>query len=104
MFERSKNIRIWKASRQPWSEGATRKGKPENPKRERGIGAWVSKETERLGAKLDPEVRSWIDNVIVPAMVHEYIEEHGSPNIVAAHVPSVRQFESQHRLSAEGIQ
>ena len=38
--------------------------------------------TRSPGARLDPEVRSWIRNVIVPAMVREYLAEQwkGSAN------------------------
>jgi hypothetical protein len=64
----------------------------------------VSKETEKLGAKLDPEVRSWIKNVIVPAMVREYIAKHEIPNSLAEPIGAVPQCRANGRLSAEGIQ
>ena len=62
------------------------------------------KEMDGFGARLDPEVRSWIRNVIVPAMVREYIAEHGSPNSLAEPIAAVPQCEANGRLSAEGIQ
>lgn len=33
------------------------------------------KKLEQLGEKLDPAVKSWIDNAIVPAMVSMYLAE-----------------------------
>lgn len=62
------------------------------------------KEINGLGARLDPEVRSWIRNVLVPAMVREYVAEHGSPNSLAEPIVAVPQCEANGRLSAEGIQ
>jgi hypothetical protein len=62
------------------------------------------KETERLGERLKPEVRSWIQNVIVPAMVREYIAEHETSNSLADSTAAMPQCEANGRLSAEGIQ
>jgi len=64
--------------------------------RQKGIGG--------PGARLDPEVRSWITNVLVPAMVREYIAEHGGSNSVATPIAAVPQCNANGRLSAEGIQ
>jgi hypothetical protein len=61
-------------------------------------------ERQRLGAKLDPKLREWIDRVIVPALVREYIAEHKSTDCVADPAIAVRQFQTNDRLSAEGIQ
>jgi hypothetical protein len=61
-------------------------------------------ERQRLGAKLDPKLREWIDRVIVPALVREYIAEHKSSDCVADPANVVRQFQANDRLSAEGIQ
>jgi hypothetical protein len=61
-------------------------------------------ERQRLGAKLDPALRDIVDRVIVPALVREYIAEHGTPNQLARPARAVRQFEPKKRLSAEGIQ
>ena len=61
-------------------------------------------EIARLGARLDPELRSWITSVLIPAMVHEYIAEHGTPNSVAGPIGAVSQCDANGRLSAEGIQ
>jgi hypothetical protein len=60
-------------------------------------------EIDRLGARLDPEVRSWITNVIVPAMVREYVAKHEIPNTLAEPIVDVPQCEENVRLSAEGI-
>lgn len=59
---------------------------------------------DRLDARIDPEVRSWIENVIVPAMVREYLAEHDSQNGLAEPIAVVPQCEANGRLSAEGIQ
>ena len=59
--------------------------------------------TRSPGARLDPEVRSWIRNVIVPAMVREYLAEHGAI-VVAEPIAVVPQCKANARLSAEGIQ
>ena len=61
-------------------------------------------EADRTGARLDPEVRSWIQNVIVPAMVREFIAEHDTPNTLAESTAAMPQCEANGRLSAEGIQ
>lgn len=61
-------------------------------------------ERQKFGAKLDPNLREWIDRVVVPALVREYIAEHKEPNRVADPARAVRQFEANDRLSAEGIQ
>ncbi len=42
------------------------------------------------GARLDPEVRSWIRNVIVPAMVREYLAEHGGAIVVAEPIATIK--------------
>jgi hypothetical protein len=61
-------------------------------------------ERQRLGAKLDAGVRSWIDHVIVPAMVDEWLSEHERANGVAGLLHVVSQSERNSSLSAEGIQ
>lgn len=61
------------------------------------------KEIDQPEAKLTPEIRGWIDNVIVPAMVREWLtcEEHA--NRVAKGPKFVAQFEGRDVLSAEEI-
>ncbi len=61
-------------------------------------------ETDGSGARLDPEVRAWIQNVIVPAMMRDYIEEHGNANSLAESIAAMPQCEANGRFSAEGIQ
>ena len=66
-----------------------------------------SKETaerQRLGAKLSPALRDFVDRVIVPALTREYIAEHGSGNHIANCSATVRQFPVNKRLSAGEIQ
>lgn len=53
---------------------------------------------------MSPEVRSWIDNVLVPAMVREYVAEHRRLNSLASPSVAVPECETNSRFSAEGIQ
>jgi hypothetical protein len=34
-----------------------------------------SARSARLGKRLDPDLKSWLDNVIIPALVREYLSE-----------------------------
>jgi hypothetical protein len=34
-----------------------------------------SSRSTRLGKRLDPDLKSWLDNVIIPALVREYLAE-----------------------------
>ena len=61
------------------------------------------KKIERLGAKLDPSLRSFIDSVIVPILVRDYIAQHGSGIHIAGPTRAVPQFQSNTKLSAERI-
>lgn len=61
------------------------------------------KKLDRLGARLDPDLRDFIDRAIVPALVREYIAEHGSAIRVAKPATAVPQFQPDARLSAERI-
>jgi hypothetical protein len=61
------------------------------------------KEIEQPEAKLTPEIRGWIDNVIVPAMVREWLTREEHANRVANGPKSVAQFEGRDVLSAEEI-
>ena len=51
----------------------------------------------------DAEVRSWISNVLVPAMVTEYLANAERGNNLAARIALVPKFEANTRLSAEAI-
>jgi hypothetical protein len=57
------------------------------------------KKIERLGAKLDPDLRGFIDSVIVPMLVREYITRHGSGIDIARPTRAVPQFQSDTKLS-----
>ena len=61
------------------------------------------KKLDRLGARLDPDLRDFIDRAIVPALVREYIAEHGCGIRVAKPTRAVPQFQPDARLSAERI-
>jgi hypothetical protein len=60
-------------------------------------------ERQKLGAQLDPALRAFVDLVVVPALVREYLSEQGHANGVAEPAASVRQFQPNHTPSAEGI-
>jgi len=42
----------------------------------------------RLGKRLDPDLKSWLDNVIIPALVREYLAEIKAQNRLATTGPS----------------
>lgn len=39
--------------------------------------------SKSLGKRLDPDLKSWLDNVIIPALVREYIAEIEKQNRLA---------------------
>jgi hypothetical protein len=47
-----------------------------------------SARSARLGKRLDPDLKSWLDNVIIPALVREYIAEIKQQNRLAITGPS----------------
>jgi hypothetical protein len=51
----------------------------------------------------DPDLRGFIDSVIVPMLVREYITRHGSGIDIARPTRAVPQFQSDTKLSAERI-
>jgi hypothetical protein len=61
------------------------------------------KEIERLGAKIDPAVRSWIDNVIVPSLVDEWLAREDSAKCPTEVPRGVVQFDRSKMLSAEEV-
>lgn len=64
----------------------------------------MSEETGKLGAKLDPEVRSWIKNAIVPILVRRTISQLTATNRVAEGIGIVPKSQSNSVPSAEGVQ
>ena len=61
------------------------------------------KELDRLGAKVKPALRSWIDNVIVPSLVDEWLAREESANCPAKTPGAVVQFDRSKMLSAEEV-
>ena len=47
-----------------------------------------SARSTRLGKRLDPDLKSWLDNVIIPALVREYVAEIKQQNRLATTGPS----------------
>lgn len=42
-----------------------------------------SSRSARLGKRLDPDLKSWLDNVVIPALVREYLAESEMRNRLA---------------------
>jgi adenylate kinase family enzyme len=61
------------------------------------------KQVERLGARIKPSVRSWIDNVIVPSLIEEWLVREESAKCLAGTPRDVAQFERSKMLSAEEV-
>jgi hypothetical protein len=61
------------------------------------------KELDRLGAKINSAVRSWIDNVIVPSLVDEWLAREESAKTSAEVPTGVLQFGRSKMLSAEEV-
>jgi hypothetical protein len=61
------------------------------------------KELDRLGAKIDPAVRDWIDNVIVPSLVEEWLAREESAKRPQEVPRGVVQFDRRRMLSAEEV-
>ncbi len=47
-----------------------------------------STRSSKLGKKLNPALKSWLDNVIIPALVREYLAEIKQQNQLAITGPS----------------
>lgn len=47
-----------------------------------------SARSARLGKRLDPDLKSWLDNVIIPALVREYLAEIKRQNRLVTTGPS----------------
>jgi hypothetical protein len=61
------------------------------------------KQIERLGRKLDPALRAFIDRAIVPALLKEHLSNKPGVNSVAVREASVSQCRTTVTLSAEGV-
>lgn len=60
--------------------------------------------TKRPGAQLDPALKEFLDAVVIPALVKEYLSEHGSENRVALAPQAMTQSVATFSASAEGVQ
>jgi hypothetical protein len=58
--------------------------------------------TQELGAKLSPDLREWVDRVIVPALLREYLGEETVGNCLAKSGEAVRHSETD-ALSSEEV-
>jgi len=60
--------------------------------------------TKRPGAQLDPALKEFLDAVVIPALVKEYLSEHERENRLALVPRGVTQSVAIHSASAEGVQ
>ena len=58
---------------------------------------------KRAGAQLDPALKEFLDAVVIPALVREYISEQERENRLALVPEGVTQFAAKHSASAEGV-
>ena len=61
------------------------------------------KKLELLGARIDPDLRDFIDRVIIPVLVRDYIAKHQTGIHIAEPFTTVPQCETSKGLSAERI-
>jgi len=55
-------------------------------------------------AQLDPALKEFLDAVVIPALVREYLSEHERENRLALVPEGVTQSVSEDSASAEGVQ
>jgi hypothetical protein len=58
---------------------------------------------KRSGAQLDPALKEFLDAVVIPALVKEYLSEHERENRLALIPERVPQSIAKHSASAEGV-
>ena len=58
---------------------------------------------KRAGAQLDPAFREFLDAVVVPALVKEYLSEHARENRLALIPEGVTESATKDSASAEGV-
>jgi hypothetical protein len=61
------------------------------------------KQIEKLGARLDPAVKVWIDRLVVPAIVREFLEDEAAREEPSLKFRLVAKC-VRNELSAEGSQ
>jgi hypothetical protein len=57
----------------------------------------------RSGAQIDPALKEFLDAVMIPALVKEYISEQERENRLALVPEGMTQFAAKHSASAEGV-
>lgn len=62
------------------------------------------KKNDGPGARLDPALKEFLDAVVIPALVKEYLSEHARENRLALVPQGVTQSVATHSASAEGVQ
>jgi hypothetical protein len=55
------------------------------------------------GAQLDPALKEFLDTIVIPALVKEYLSEHARENRLALVRNDVTQSVPTHSASAEGV-
>jgi hypothetical protein len=61
------------------------------------------KRIDELGARIDPNLRDFIDAVIVPILVRDYVAQRANGIHIAKPIRAVPQFQPDAKLSAERI-
>ena len=59
---------------------------------------------KRSGARLDPTLKEFLDAVVIPALVQEYLLEHERENRLALVPEGVTHSAARDSASAEGVQ
>jgi hypothetical protein len=54
------------------------------------------------GSGLSPELKSWIDRVVVPALVREYLSSIESKKLACSEREPVAEYPPESRVSSEG--
>jgi hypothetical protein len=61
------------------------------------------RKTKRRGAQLDPALKEFLDLVVIPALVKEYLREHECENRLALVPEGVTHSAARDSASAEGV-
>jgi hypothetical protein len=59
--------------------------------------------TRSPGARLDPALREFLDTIVIPALVKEYVREYERENRLALAPQSVKHFTSEDLASSKRV-
>lgn len=63
----------------------------------------IGGKTKRASTQLDPALKEFLDAVVIPALVKEYLSEHERENRLALVPQGVTKSVATHSASAEGV-